>query len=200
MFQHWPNLPRSAGQRNNGRRPHAISNEAEADSVYLNARQGCWDGLRRGLCVEQVFVIVVSAHGSRHRAKKQMKAHGLLARRAPGDNASLARSPEVPCRLLAHFHIHWLLFPNLSSLIPIHSRNCDVRSASMESSPKSSHAPTADRMADQNPRKRKLEHEVHALEGGVKKLHVEPNPWTELAEMGWDEKSGKLYGPWKFEG
>ncbi|KAK3691824.1 hypothetical protein LTR37_018423 [Vermiconidia calcicola] len=54
-------------------------------------------------------------------------------------------------------------------------------------------------------KKRKLEpsDEVHDLANALKKVRCHENPprdsWEMLEEMAWNEKTGLLYGEWKFE-
>lgn len=49
-------------------------------------------------------------------------------------------------------------------------------------------------------RKRKLHPSVKCVVAGVKRLRVETNPWRSFDEMEWDDKTGRLYGRWSFEG
>lgn len=53
---------------------------------------------------------------------------------------------------------------------------------------------------DSRGQKRERDEEVDAVTAGVKKLRCGPTAWESLDEMEWNERSGKLYGKWSFEG
>ena len=51
-----------------------------------------------------------------------------------------------------------------------------------------------------NDSKRKRDEDPRVVEvtAKLKKLRIDENPWKLMDEMKWNDKSGKLYGKWKY--